>query len=551
MHGYAFGYFNRSIYRSHGYLGLVDKAQCKDATEVVLKYPCSREVIEDGLGTVVHSDHALKLAEKWYGLDEHSLTVIPLLRAPVLQFDKPEARIALGLSPTDFVVCSFGIIAPTKLNHRLLQAWQSSDLAEASSCRLMFVGECLPGDYGSQLLSSITRHPGGSRVCITGWLEQEVYRLYLAAADLTIQLRSLTRGETSAAVLDCMNYGHPTIVNANGSMADLANDNVLMLPDDFTDQDLIEALEALWRDCEKRQQLGTNALNEIRTTHDPLRCAERYMNAVEHFYSTRRFMPKTLIPSIAALSSEEPSDDDLLSIAQAIALTFPPPQAQMQLLVDVSGLINNQVVTGIAQDVRYILREWLLNPPVGWRIEPVYATLDQSYRYARKFTTTFLDVQNEGLNDDPIDFASGDIFFAMDLRPEFQSNYADYYQYLRCRGLKVKFFIHDLLLVEHYYHCPPPLADSFANWLEVVVKDYGAICISRKVADGLLDWIKGRKSIQSHTLMIEYIDLASDDTSVAVELDLSSCSKRLLTMLLQCEESFPFRTSTKPVPFSS
>jgi len=82
----------------------------------------------------------------------------------------------------------------------------------------------------------------------------------------------------------------------------------------------------------------------------------------------------------------------------------------------------------------------LLNPPVGWRIEPVYATLDQSYRYARKFTTTFLDVQNEGLNDDPIDFASGDIFFAMDLRPEFQSNYADYYQYLRCRGLKVEVF---------------------------------------------------------------------------------------------------------------
>jgi len=259
-------------------------------------------------------------------------------------------------------------------------------------------------------------------------------------------------------------------------------------------------------------------------------------------------MPKTLIPSIAALSSEEPSDDDLLSIAQAIALTFPPPQAQMQLLVDVSGLINNQVVTGIAQDVRYILREWLLNPPVGWRIEPVYATLDQSYRYARKFTTTFLDVQNEGLNDDPIDFASGDIFFAMDLRPEFQSNYADYYQYLRCRGLKVKFFIHDLLLVEHYYHCPPPLADSFANWLEVVVKDYGAICISRKVADGLLDWIKGRKSIQSHTLMIEYIDLASDDTSVAVELDLSSCSKRLLTMLLQCEVVFSLSDINKACP---
>jgi len=36
---------------------------------------------------------------------------------------------------------------------------------------------------------------------------------------------------------------------------DLANDNVLMLPDDFTDQDLIEALEALWRDAKSANNL--------------------------------------------------------------------------------------------------------------------------------------------------------------------------------------------------------------------------------------------------------------------------------------------------------
>jgi len=52
-----------------------------------------------------------------------------------------------------------------------------------------------------------------------------------------------------------MNYGHPTIVNANGSMADLANDNVLMLPDDFTDQDLIELWRLFGVIAKKRQQL--------------------------------------------------------------------------------------------------------------------------------------------------------------------------------------------------------------------------------------------------------------------------------------------------------
>jgi len=56
-------------------------------------------------------------------------------------------------------------------------------------------------------------------------------------------------------------------------------------------KDLIEAL-GLWRDLRKGQQLGTNALNEIRTTHDPLRCAERYneMQLSIFKFLTRRFM---------------------------------------------------------------------------------------------------------------------------------------------------------------------------------------------------------------------------------------------------------------------
>jgi len=57
---------------------------------------------------------------------------------------------------------------------------------------------------------------------------------------------------------------------------------------DFSDKNLIEALEALWRDCEKRQQLGTNALERNTLQRmNPLRCAAALNNAVEHFIPTR------------------------------------------------------------------------------------------------------------------------------------------------------------------------------------------------------------------------------------------------------------------------
>jgi len=77
--------------------------------------------------------------------------------------------------------------------------------------------------------------------------------------------------------------------------------------------------------------------------------------------------------------------------------------------------------------------------------------------------------------DDPIDFASGDIFpFAMDLRPgQFPSliKCGLLIKYLRCRVEGESFLSHDLLLVWSInYHSAPLLWPiSFANWLEVVV----------------------------------------------------------------------------------
>ena len=540
VHGYAPGIFSHALFRSHGYPGLVDKAHCNDVCDIVMNYPCGQEVVEDSLGTIVHSSHALKLASQWYGLENNELAMIPLLRASVSQYDKAQARAALGLSPADFVVCSFGIIGPTKLNDRLLRAWFDSDLANAVDCRLIFVGECLPGDYGSQLLLSFKRHPNGSRVSITGWLQQESYRHYLAAADLAVQLRSQSRGETSAAALDCMNYGLPTIVNANGSMADLLDDTVFMLPDVFSDQDLVDALELMWCDKDRRHQLGANALNKIRSDHDPLRCAELYSNAIEYFYANTRSIPNDLIPSIVASSSDEPRNASLISLAQSIATTFPPPYRQKQLLLDVSGLIINHVLTSKHHVVGALLKQLIFNTPAGLRVEPVYASSDHPYRYARKFTAELLDVQHEGLEDDPVDLAPGDIFFALELCPEVQANYVPYYHELRRLGLHVRFFVHDFTLVQQLMESPLKGNDDFADWIEVLVREFRIICSSKSLADEVRAWISARLGEQTHELLIDSIDMRFDQSSQHSDLNLAFYADQLRALLLLPEE-FSYR----------
>ena len=511
--GYAPGCFTEQLYRSHSYVGLFDRAHATDLADVIWKYPCNRDVIENSIGTIVHSESSIRIAQCWYGEDGSNWSVIPLMRAPATKGDPAAARKELGLSGKGFVVCSFGMLSPTKLNHRLLSAWLDSDLAKSDNCHLVFVGENHAGAYGKDLLSVIKRHPQGSSVHVTGWVDQETFRKYLVAADLGVQLRTLSRGETSAAVLDCMNYGLATIVNANGSMADLTDDAVWMLPDEFDDQALIHALETLWRDRDRRHQMGTNARSVILENHDPAHCAEQYQAAIENFYTKNKGELKNLLGAIGTMTAATTPDGELVTLASSIATTFPPPRARRTLLVDISGLVQQDAETEIRRAVRSALRRWLLNPPTGWRVEPVYATAAEPYRYARQFTSTFLGIPHTGYHDEPADFLPGDIFFVLDMQPQVQTAKADLYQHLRQQGVTVKFLVHDPLCVLQPQHFLPADAETWSQWLQVVAESDGAICFSQAVADELHGWMEARTFKRLRPFQIDSTPLgaAADD----------------------------------------
>jgi glycosyltransferase involved in cell wall biosynthesis len=235
VHGFNPGTWASELYGSYGY-----------TADVVWKYPCNQTVVDNALGVIVHSDYSRRLASQWLAPSvAQKWSVIPLLRVPAHKENRVEARALLGLSEDAFIFCSFGMLGRSKSNQRLLDAWVKSTLNQNENCRLIFVGQNHADDYGAKLVSTINEHGLSGSVSITGWVNTAEYRQYLAAANVGVQLRTLSRGETSAAVLDCMNYGLPTIVNANGSMADLPSDSVWMLNDNFEDADLQTAMEAL------------------------------------------------------------------------------------------------------------------------------------------------------------------------------------------------------------------------------------------------------------------------------------------------------------------
>lgn len=489
------GTWERELYENHGYSALRDAH--KDPEESTLKYPCSFSVFRNSPGIIVHSEYSRKLAAQWYGEDvEMDWSVIPLLRAPAIIKNRKRSIKRLGFKETDFIVCSFGFLGPTKLNHRLLESWVTSSLSQNENCHLVFVGEKPAGEYGNHLDDIISRSGLSERIHITGFVSGETYSQYLLSASAAVQLRTLSRGETSAAVMDCMNYALPLIVNANGSMGELDNAAVHVLPDEFEDKDLVSALEELFENADLRQSMGDKARGIILHRHSPEKCAERYSDAIERFYRQNKFDSRFLLNAIGENVRFGSDELEQLQLASAVASSFPAAKPAKRLFLDVTATARNDLKTGIERVARALALELLESPIEGYRVEPVYLSEEGGawhYRYAREFTLSLLQCPAATLTDDVADPQNGDVILGLDLAGDIlvRAGMAGLLQSLRNQGVSIYFTVFDLLPVRMPEVFPPGADNSHAKWLETVSSSDGAICISKAVADDLAKWQDG------------------------------------------------------------
>lgn len=181
-----------------------------------------------------------------------------------------------------------------------------------------------------------------------------------------------------------------------------------------------------------------------------------------------------------------------------------------QLMVDVSELIRVDARSGIQRVVRNILREWLDHPPEGYRIEPVYATTADEYRYARNFTAQFLNLSGQEGQDQPIEYATGDVFFGLDFQPQIVSAHAQSFQCMRVQGVKVQFLLHDILCIQMPQYFLPGSAPGFEAWLNVVTDSDGVICVSETVSNEVREWVSQNKSPRMRPLNVDWSHNGAD-----------------------------------------
>lgn len=491
-HGGEQSAWNETLYRCHGYGAL--KRSFESIDEAKRLFPVNLGVLQSARGVIVHSHFARRLCQEWYGNRfADDFRVIPLLRSRSGILNRTEARAALGIAQDEFVVCSFGFLDPTKLNHRLLEAWATSPLAASTRCRLVFVGENHGGDYGRKMNESLRMPALGGRVFITGFASPEVFSQYLSSADMAIQLRTGTRGETSRAALDCMAYGVPLVVNANGSFAELDASAVLMLPDEFDNAALVSALKTIWRDVELREQMSRAASRVAMDRHSPAMCADMYKDAVEHFWTRTYATTPHLIDALAAELPPQSAGAELAALSEAIAQNLPPALPTRSLYLDVSATCRHDRRTGIERLVRGVVSALLAQEVAFYRIEPVYLCEDATgwhYRYATGYALKLMGMPAAVLADERVTPITGDVLVTLDLSGDQLVRAAQDGLHTRFRELGVKVFavVFDLLPVRLPEVFPAGADATHQRWLAAIDGFDGAVCISHAVAQDLLAW---------------------------------------------------------------
>ena len=506
-----------ALLHSHGEAALQAALVPANQEAVRQVWPCNLAVLQGATSVIVHSTQTLELARQWYGPQAGSnWHVVPLPRSAPGPIARARARAALGIPDDAFVVCTFGFIDSSKLSHRLLQAWNASALAQDKHCHLVYAGANHGSEFGVTMTAGIAASSGAKRIRIAGWTDEQVYRQYLQAADVGVQLRTESRGETSAAVSDCLNYGLATIVNANGSMAALPPDAVWKLADDFDNADLTRALEGLWRDAGVRAALSARVTALMEQQHRPHHAAALYAEALAHAAGKAKTAMPALLDALASIPGMASDDDALKQLAQCLALAPQRRPEPPQLLVDVTSIVRHDLGTGIERVVRMQLQALMRLPASGYRTVPVYLSRQDDqwqYRYARQYARKVLGMDPAGAVDEPIDINPDDVFYAPDYAPGLtvEAANAGIYARWRARGVSVNFLIYDLLPVLRPEFFPPGADADHAAWLDcIAAQGDRLVCISQAVADEARSWLATRHGNADRRFQLRVVHLGAD-----------------------------------------
>ncbi len=242
-----------------------------DHKNILNNAPLNKRLIDSSLGIITHSKYAKNLILEQ--AEDVVATVIPQQIAPTKVVSR---RHQLGWPDNAVIFASAGQIATVKQVHFALHAFQKVRQTYKNAYYLI-VGEDVENvdllNIAQSLgLSDFVRHVGYIK-------DKEEFIEWIYTADVIINLRHPTIGETSAIALRALAVGRPLILFDHGWYHELPDSVCIKVPP-LNKNALVKAMLQLIQQPEQRMQLGKAGKQLISDYHHPAHAARAYIEFI-------------------------------------------------------------------------------------------------------------------------------------------------------------------------------------------------------------------------------------------------------------------------------
>ncbi len=214
--------------------------------------PASVEVANRSKAVIVHNAWAADRLRSLGVTTPVHVVPHPYFQDPT-SYDRDPVRRRLGFSSMNRVIGLFGFLTSAKRAEVVIEAFRRARRANPG-LRLLIVGEPAPNIDVKELADD--------GVVITGYVSDQDFGSYYAAADRFVNLRYPSAGETSGTLIRAFDAGKPVAVSDYAQFAEYPADIVVKIP--FGEGEVEALTEFLLRDIDspasaQRDWLDKNA----------------------------------------------------------------------------------------------------------------------------------------------------------------------------------------------------------------------------------------------------------------------------------------------------
>lgn len=236
----------------------------------VWSYPLFERAVDSSLAVITHNEFTRQRVLASRPLTRTSVIPHHVSLGELGGMDRDSARAALKIPADAFVLASYGFITPAKRLEVTLRAFARLK-KERPDALYLLVGEVSP----HYELPGIT-----DGVILVGRTELDDFLRYMVAADVAVNLRYPTAGETSGTLIRLLGLGKPVIVSNLGAFSEIPDGACAKVDLDENEEDLLFAfLQALAADEDLRRSMGENARRHV-VPHTPEASARAYADVV-------------------------------------------------------------------------------------------------------------------------------------------------------------------------------------------------------------------------------------------------------------------------------